>query len=147
MGQIAQTALKDAIKRATETQEWIKTSNQIMFGFGIILIIIAVAVGFFTDKEVYSALFGGVGFLQIVASFFVGSMQRSQKAISDLIQVEIAYLNYFEQVTLWEQYATVLDNSGKIDRTNIEKAADKIHACAKDTLDLLQKMIEDNSSQ
>jgi len=143
----AQSALDDAIKRAKETQCWIQTANQIMFWFGIALIVVAVGAGYITDKEMYSVLFGGVGFLQIVASFFVGSMQRSQKAISDLIQVEVAYLNYFEQVTLWEQYASIKDNTNKIDKINIEKAADKIHTCAKDTLEILQKVIEEKNPQ
>lgn len=146
--QTAQQALNDAINRAKETQCWIKTSNMIMFFFGIVLIAIAVYQGYTTDKAAYSVLFGGVGFLQIVASFFVGSMQRSQKAISDLIQVEVAYLNYFEQVTLWEQYASIKDTTtNKIDKANLEKAADKIHACAKETLELLQKEIEDAAAQ
>jgi hypothetical protein len=139
----ADKALSDAINRAKETQCWILESNKIMFYFGIFLLLTAVFVAIFTEKESYSILFGGIGFLQIVSSFFVGSMERSQKAISDLIQVEVAYLNYFEQVALWENYASTINDSNKIDKSNIEKAADKIHSCAKDTLDMLQNKIEE----
>ena len=78
-----------------------------MFWFGICLLVAAIIVAVFTAKESYSVLFGGVGFLQIVSSFFVGSMERSQKAISDLVQVEVAYLNYFEQIALWLTFPTL----------------------------------------
>jgi hypothetical protein len=145
--QISFDALKDALGRATDTQSWLIVSNKIMFWVGICLIFVAVVVGYVTDKSAYTVLFGGVGFLQIVASFFVGSMQRSQKAISDLVQVEIAYLNYFEQTTLWEQYASIKDSNGQFDTERIEKAIDKIHTCTKETIQMLQTSIEDNASQ
>jgi hypothetical protein len=138
----AENALIDAINRAKMTQDWILLANKIMFYFGIFLLLSAIYVAVYTDKSAYSILFGGVGFLQIVASFFIGSMERSQKAISDLIQVEVIYLNYFEQVALWENYASKLDNSYNIDNANIEKAADKIHSCAKDSLVMLQEKVE-----
>lgn len=143
----ADNALADAINRAKETQSWILKSNKIMFWFGIILLLIAIGVGIFTDKEAYSVIFGGVGFLQIVSSFFVGSMERSQKAISDLVQIEIVYLNYFEQVALWENFASTMNDSNKIDKENIEKAADKIHSCAKDTLEMLRNNLDEKKSQ
>jgi hypothetical protein len=138
-----QEALIDAINRAKNTQEWILRLNIAMFIFGILLICAAVAVSYSKDNASYSILFGGVGFLQIVASFFIGAMTRSQNAVSDLVQVEIAYLNYFEQVTLWEQYASIMDDANKIDKANIEKAADKIQTCTKETLELLQINIEE----
>ena len=143
----ALNALNEAIRKAENTQSWILKSNKFMFGFGIFLIISAMIVEIFTDESAYSVLFGGVGFLQIIASFFVGSMQRSQKAISDLIQVEIAFLNYFEQTTLWEQYASIKDSSGEIIIENFEKANDKINSCAKETTELLQKYIEVNETE
>jgi len=139
-------ALRDALGRATDTHSWLILSNKIMFGFGIGLIVVAVVVGYVTDKSAYTVLFGGVGFLQIVASFFVGSMQRSQKAVSDLVQVEIAYLNYFEQTTLWEQYASIKDKDGQLNTERIEKAIDKIHNCTKETIQMPQTSIEDNPS-
>jgi len=145
----AQNALSDAIERAKKTQNWILRLNIAMFVFGIVLIFVAVYVSYLKNDAAYGLLFGGVGFLQIVASFFIGAMTRSQNAVSNLVQVEIAYLNYFEQVTLWEQYASIMDDVNRIDKANIEKAADKIQACTKETLELLQNNVEekDGSTQ
>lgn len=144
--QTAQNALNDAIERAKNTQQSILSLNIAMFYFGIFLITIAVIVGLVNGNGGYSVVFGGVGLIQVVASFFVGSMERSQKAISDLIQIEITFLNYFEQVNLWELYAGILDSKNKIDKANLEKAADKIQACTKETLELLQTNIESKNS-
>ena len=44
---------------------------------------------------------------------------------------------------LWENFASTFNDSNKIDKANIEKAADKIHSCAKDTLDMLQNKVEE----
>jgi hypothetical protein len=139
----AQNALSDAIDRAKKTQNWILRLNIAMFVFGIVLIFVAVYVSYLKNDAVYGLLFGSVGFLQIVASFFIGAMTRSQNAVSTLVQVEIAYLNYFEQVTLWEEYASIMDDANRIDKANIEKAADKIQECTKETLELLQNNVEE----
>ena len=104
--------LKDAIRKAKSTQTWILALNIIMFFFGIVLISVAVYAGYSNMSPMYSVLFGGIGFAELVASFFIGAMQRSQKSISDLVQVEITFLNFFEQVTLWEQYAAIRTDKG-----------------------------------
>ncbi|MCK9632041.1 MAG: hypothetical protein M0R30_10395 [Methanoregula sp.] len=135
-------ALNNAIDRAKKTQQIIVSLNIAMFFFGVFLLITAAVVGMVKGDGGYAIIFGGVGLVQIIASFFVGSMERSQKAISDLVQIEIAYLSYFEQVNLWELYAGILDSDHRIDQANLEKAADKIQACTKTTLELLQINIE-----
>ncbi|MFA5332171.1 MAG: hypothetical protein WC342_07310 [Methanoregula sp.] len=139
---LALRELKSAIRKAKITQTVILVLNVIMFFFGLILISVAVYGGFTGMSDVYALLFGGVGFADIVASFFVGAMQRSQNSVSDLVQVEIAFLNYFEQVRLWEQYASVRDDQGKIQKENLAKAAEKIQESTAQSLELLQKYIE-----
>lgn len=145
--EIAENAITDAINRAKQTQKCILGLNIAMFIFGAALICVAIVVSYSENNSAYSYLFGGVGFLQMVSSFFVGSMERSQKAISDLVQVEIAYLDFFEQVTIWEQYASILDEENRIDKSNIEKAAEKIQENSKEILELLQKKLENNQSK
>jgi hypothetical protein len=142
MAGTAHTALKNAIKQAEDTQTCIVILNVIMFVVGIGLIGFAVYAGFEKWEASYGVLYGGVGFATLVSSFFVGSMRRSQNAVSDLVQVEITFLNYFEQTNLWEQYAATRERNVGINKENIEKAAERIDTCAKDTLELLQKYIE-----
>ena len=137
--------LKDAIKKAKSTQTWILALNIIMFFFGIILISVAVYAGYSNMSPMYSVLFGGIGFAELVASFFIGAMQRSQKSISDLVQVEITFLNFFEQVTLWEQYAAIRTESGDIQKENIAEAAKKIQESTAQTLNLIQKYVENTT--
>jgi len=142
---LALRELKEGIRKAKTTQTWILALNIIMFFFGIVLISVAVYAGYSGMSAVYSVLFGGVGFAELVASFFVGAMQRSQKSVSDLVQIEIAFLNYFEQVSLWEQYAAVHDEKGAIRKENIAEAAKKIQESTAETLELLQKYVEATS--
>jgi hypothetical protein len=142
---LALRELKEGIRKAKTTQTWILALNIIMFFFGIVLISVAVYAGYSGMSAVYSVLFGGVGFAELVASFFIGAMQRSQKSVSDLVQLEISFLNYFEQVSLWEQYAAVHDEKGAIQKENIAEAAKKIQESTTETLELLQKYIEATS--
>ncbi len=137
--------LKDAIRKAKSTQTWILALNIIMFFFGIVLISVAVYAGYSNMSPMYSALFGGIGFAELVASFFIGAMQRSQKSISDLVQVEITFLNFFEQVTLWEQYAAIRTDNGDIQKENVAEAAKKIQESTAQTLNLIQKYVENTT--
>lgn len=139
---LALRELKAAIRRAKTTHSVILILNIIMFFFGLILISVAVYGGFTGMSDVYAVLFGGVGFADIVASFFIGAMQRSQNSVSDLVQVEIAFLNYFEQVRLWEEYAAVRDEKGMLQKENIAKSAEKLQDSTARSLELLQKYIE-----
>ncbi len=138
--------LKAAIKKAKGTQSWILALNIIMFFFGIVLISVAVYAGYSNMSPMYSVLFGGIGFAELVASFFIGAMQRSQKSISDLVQIEITFLNYFEQVTLWEHYAGIRTDTGDIQKENIAEAAKKIQESTAQTLELVQKYVENTTT-
>lgn len=143
---VAIREFKAAIKKAKITQTWILGFNIIMFFFGIVLISIAVYASFTNMSPMYSILFGGIGFAELVSTFFIGAMQRSQKSVSDLVQVEISFLNYFEQVTLWEQYGSIRDQNGVIQKENLAEAAKKIQESTSQTLDLLQKYVEATTS-
>lgn len=143
----AMDALNDAIERAKKTQQIIVSLNIAMFFFGAFLLITAAVVGMVNGDSGYTIIFGGVGLVQIIASFFVGSMERSQNAVSNLVQIEIAYLSYFDQINLWGLYAGILDNNDKVDKANLEKAAEKIRACTKTTLELLQTNIETKETE
>lgn len=134
--------LKGGILKAKTTQTWILALNIIMFFFGIVLISVAVYGGYTNMSPMYSVLFGGIGFAELVSSFFIGAMQRSQKSVSDLVQVEVSFLNYFEQVSLWEQYAAVRDQNGVVQKENLAEAAKKIQESTAQTLELLQKYVE-----
>jgi nitrate reductase NapE component len=139
---LALRELKEGIRKAKTTQTWILALNIIMFFFGIVLISVAVYGGYTNMSPMYSVLFGGVGFAELVASFFIGAMQRSQKSVSDLVQIEVSFLNYFEQIGLWEQYAAVRDNDGNVQKENLAEAAKKIQESTAQTLELLQKYVE-----
>ena len=144
-----QNFIREAIERVKTTQERIILLNTIMFGFGIVLIIIAgiVGIGGLTgyitkDTTFYIILFAILGFIHIFASFFIGAMQRANHAVLDIAQVEIAYMGYLKEVTFWDQYiSTSSDVSGE-NRTNIEKAAGKIQEYTKEILEHLQKISE-----
>jgi len=144
-----QNFIHEAIERVKTTQERILLLNTIMFGFGIVLIFIAVSVGiggltgYITkDTTFYIILFAILGFTHIFASFFIGAIQRSNNAVSDIAQVEIAYRSYLKEVTLWDQYISTSSNASSVNRTDIEKAAGKIQEHTKETLEHLQKISE-----
>jgi hypothetical protein len=139
----------EAIERVKTTQERIILLNTIMFGFGIVLITIAVIVGICglidlvtKDTTIYIILFAILGFIHIFASFFIGAMQRADLAVLDIAQVEIANRNFLKEVALWDQYISTSAGASSDNKMDIEKAAGKIQEYTKEILEHLQKISE-----
>ena len=135
--------LKDTIGSATLTFKTIRWMNVIMFAVGIGLFLFAAFYAVFSNEKIYSLVFGGLGTVTFISLFILTPMEKSQNALSNLVQVEISFMNYFEQITLWENFAlTPQGNPPAISPANLDKASEMLQTRSMETIELLQKYIE-----
>ena len=63
--------------------------------------------------------------------------------MSNLVQAEILFINYFEQITFWETYAFTQEGSPPLpNKANIDKASSALQERTNQTSQLLQKYVE-----
>ena len=124
---------------SARTYRKITLMNEVMFVMGVALFLFAALYGAFTHNLVYTGIFCGLGAASFISLFFLGPIEKTQAALSSLIQAEIAFLHYFEQVTLAEAYAQLTPpNSGKPTHDCIERASEMLQKRSRETIQLLQ---------
>ena len=148
LGKYTVTILKDTLNNAANTYKRITWMSTIMFVTGIGLFIFAAIYGAVSQEKIYSLVFGGLGVASFVALFILGPIERTQIALSNLVQVEVAFMNYFEQITFWEGFAlTPKGNPPAPDPANIEKASAALQERSKQTIVLLQEYVESKGKE
>jgi hypothetical protein len=116
----------------------------VMFGVGILLFVGGAIDGlFFAHKKIYPLAFAGLGATTFVGLFLTGSIERVQGALSNLVQVEIAFMNFYEQITLWDNYAgTPEGNPPRPVPAKFEKSSEEVQERAAQTMELLEQYTE-----
>lgn len=135
--------LKNTLNNAAYTFKTITWMNVVMFVVGIALFLFAAFYAAFSQEKIYSLVFGGLGTINFVALFLLGPIEKSQNALSNLVQVEISFMNYFEQITFWENFAIAPRGDPPApDPANIEKASAMLQMRSRETIEMLQKYVE-----
>ena len=143
LGKFTVQILKDTLNNAKNTYRAITRMNLVMFCMGVGLFIFAAVEGAINHNLVYTAAFAGLGAASFVALFFLGPIDKTQAALSNRIQAEIAFMTYFEQLTFCENYAlTPAENTGRPDIARLERASDLLQKRSLETVEMLQKYLE-----
>lgn len=142
LGQFTVQILKDTLISAKRTYKTITRMNLVMFCMGVGLFIFAAVEGVINRNLAYTAAFAGLGAASFVALFFLGPIDKTQAALSNLIQAEIAFMTYFEQLTFCENYALMPDDNGRPDTKRIERAGELLQKRSLETVEMLQKYLE-----
>jgi hypothetical protein len=135
--------VKKTFDRAGATFASITWMNRIMFAVGIGLFLYAAFLAVSTHAQVYSLLFGGLGAANFIALFMLDPIERTQKALANLVQVQVAFMTYFDQLTWWEGLAQMGANSMPPDPSKIERASEGLQQRTLETLELLQRFVEE----
>jgi hypothetical protein len=136
--------IKNTFRYASLTYKSITWMNWLTFVTGIGLFAFSAVYALYADQKEYSVLFAGLGVSSFVTSFTLRPPEQTQKALSNLVQTEIAFMNYFDQQSFWEVYANM--QSGlppALNPANIEKASSELMERARQTIDMLQRYVED----
>lgn len=140
--------VKETFLHARTTYKAITWMNWIMFGTGIGLFIFAALYAAYSREKIYSLLFGGLGAASFVAQFILGPIEKTQRALSNLVQTEVAFMNYFDQILFWEGVANIPramppGMPPSPDPANIEKASAALQERSRETIELLKRSVGD----
>ena len=145
LGKFTVDILKNTLENAAKTYRSVTMMNTVMFWMGVGLFLFAVVDGVVTRDLKYTAAFAGLGAASFVSLFFLGPIDKTQAALSNLIQAEVAFMNYFEQITFWENYAQLPPpGSGMPSHENIQTASEFLQKRSAETIILLQTYLEDD---
>ncbi|GEM_PF-1921441 len=137
--------VKKTFRYASFTYKSIIWMNWLTFGTGIGLFVFSAIYALYAKEKVYSVLFGGLGVSSFVTSFLFRPPEQTQRALSKLVQTEIAFMNYFDQQCFWEGYANLLHGTPPVpDPANIDKASATLMERARQTIDMLEQYVEDD---
>ena len=137
-------SLKGTLTGAARTYRIVTWMNTIMFGSGLGLFIFSAIYGAISKQILFSVVFGGLGVGTFVSLFLLGAIDKTQIALSNLVQVEIIFTNYLEQIAFWETYARRPDNPMMPlpNLANIQKASESLHQKTTETIQLLERYVE-----
>jgi hypothetical protein len=149
LNQFTVMILKETIGHSAATYKRVTLMNQVMFWMGVSLFGCAALHAAVFREIHFSGVFAGLGTASFIGFFFLGPIQKTQVALSNLIQAEIAFMNYFEQISFLESYAGIPKENapGLLDPERMEKASDMLQTRSRETIELLQKYLEDDAKQ
>jgi hypothetical protein len=147
LGNYTVSILKQTLDNARSAYYLITLMNKVMFFTGITLFVGASVYGVISKETAQSALIAGLGIVNFVALFLLGPIERTQTALSNLVQVEIAFMNYFEQITFWEIFALAPSgNPPAPSPGNIKEASAQLQIRSQETIALLQTYVENSQA-
>lgn len=143
LGEYTVNNLKGTLNSAKFTYQLITVMNGVMFSMGVGLFLFAAAYGAVSGSLKLTAAFAGLGAASFVTLFMLGPIDKTQDALSNLIQAEVAFMNYFEQITFLEGFAQIpTPGSGLLSTDHIEKASSLLQRRTEETIVLLQTYLE-----
>jgi len=131
--------IKNTFRYVSLTYKSILWMNWLTFGTGIGLFAFSAIYALYAEQKKYSVLFAGLGVSSFIASFVSSPPEKTQTALSNLVQTEIAFMNYFDQQSFWEGYAnTPIGMPPARSLANIEKASFELMERARQTVEMLR---------
>jgi hypothetical protein len=129
------------LDHAASTYKLITRMSSIMFGVGIALVVFAALYGTLGDSTALAAVFGGLGVTTFVAVFVAGPLDDAQTALSNLLQGEVAFMTFFEQIRMLANYAWDRE-TGTLDCEKAERASLLLQRRLSEEMRLLQTYLE-----
>lgn len=134
---------KTTLNNAAKTYRSISLMCKVTFWLGVGLVIGSAIYGAITGKQLLAAAFGSIGAGTIFGLFLLGPIKRSQTALSNLVQSEIAFMNYFEQITFWDAYAfTPTGWPPALNHEHIVTASSELQRRSSEVMALLEEFTE-----
>ena len=136
--------LKTTLNNAAGTYRSITLMNKMMFFSGITMFLTgSLCAVFFRDRRYYSLIIAGLGAANYISIFMLGAIEKTQVALSNLVQVEIAFMTFFEQMTLLEALAVMPRGNPPLpDPVNIIRGSHLLQQRSREIVELLQTFVE-----
>lgn len=134
--QITLDLLQNSIEDARKAFRNLRLLSNATFTIGLSLFVLSAVSGLILQKETFSLVFGGLGTFTIVAIFVTKPKDEIQAALSNLLQAETIFLNFYDQLHFWAPYAS----SGSIDER--KQASHALNEATSFALQAFQQYVE-----
>lgn len=136
---ISSKVFQETIIRMKKNYGTTVTMNTVVFVIGVIVILMGVVLIIFDRANL---LFGTVGVISglgtLVSLFFLGSIKRVQKSLTEIVQVEVAYLSFMHRIL---QARSIFESQYLAEKITLESLLifDKLlHDNMQSTMELLE---------
>jgi hypothetical protein len=110
-----------------------------LFTIGVGLFVFAALYASISNTRVYSLVFAGLGASSFVALFIAKPYEDAQIALSNMIQSEMAFMAFFEQIRMWANYPWT---EGELNIRRVEKASALLHKRTAEAMHDFQRYVE-----
>jgi len=110
--------------------------NWVIFSVGVILVLLSIWLGVSGQREVYVAIFGGMGIVSLIGYLLVRPMKGVRDALSDFLQAHIIYDSFNHQIGVWYHF-----KPSNIEET--KEASKALQDIRESSVHLLQEALED----
>ena len=129
--------LDSSFNDSRNTFKKILRMSYIVFGTGIILFFLAVVFSLIEGKEMFSIAFGAFGAINFIAFFIFRPINQVQYALSNLLQAETIFINFWDQVHFWADFGTSEEITKK------QEASKNLHEMTLKTVSMFQDYLEE----
>lgn len=133
--------LKDTISKSQSTFRNISFMSYIIFGLGIVFFAASAASGLVSGNPAFAATFGALGVINFVAFFIFEPSKMMQIALSNLLQFEIIFMNFWNQMHFWTSYGLNAEERLK------QEGSKKLQELSYQNLKLLEEYLEWRSKE
>jgi hypothetical protein len=133
------TLFESTLRSARNTYRLLTAMSVALFSTGLALFVFAAVYASLADAKAYSLVFAGLGASSFVALFIVRPYEDAQIALSNMIQGEMAFMAFFEQIRMWANYPWA---AGGLDADRVEKASRNLHRRTAEAMDDFERYIE-----
>jgi hypothetical protein len=130
---------QSTLASARNTYRLLTAMSIALFTTGIALFVFAALYATLSNTKAYSLVFAGLGAGSFVALFIVRPYEDAQNALSNMIQGEMGFMAFFEQIRMWSNYPWVM---GGLDPERVEKASRTLHRRTAEAMGDFQRYIE-----
>jgi hypothetical protein len=96
----------------------------LLFILGIALVVIAVPVALYTNKDLFSLLFGSAGVIDILAFFLKDPPLQLQKSRANLTKLQAAYYQWLVDMYNWSAVLYTQSQAGHLEIKDMKEASD-----------------------
>ncbi len=152
LGDFTVETLRVTITTARRSYLTVTLMNLVMFGVGIGLFVASAIHAAISANTTSSLLLAGIGAINFVTLFLSEPIRRTQGALSNLVQVQMAFMNYFEQLSIWDAYAIIPAagsqqapgmGGGTPSPERMREASEGLQRRTQETMQLLQRYVEE----
>jgi hypothetical protein len=138
------SVFKQSIEDSRKFLKRITYTGYGIFATGIVFFALAFLSGiglFGSSFSVTSTLIFGILGVLICGSYFLfDPARRVQLGVSNILKIEMIFLNFWDQVNFWRPYGNSDEDTKK------KEASDQMHLAAKTSMEFLQQYLDSNKT-